>query len=163
MEVALCGSSLAGGLESLLERYHMVLERVADDTPIPGSHFGDPEAGLIANHLLVRDDTPIHSALHETCHYICMDEERRAKLHTDAGGDYAEENGVCYLQILLADELPAFGGARMLQDMDAWGYTFRLGSSSSWFHKDAEDAREWLLLHRLIDRDNKPTWKLRTS
>ena len=163
MEVALCGSSLADGLESLLQRYRMVLERVVDDSPIPGSHFGAPEAGLIANHLLVRDDTPIHSALHETCHYICMDQKRRAKLHTDAGGDYAEENGVCYLQILLADELPAFAQARMLQDMDNWGYTFRLGSRSRWFHDDAEDAREWLLLHQLIDQDNRPTRKLRTS
>ena len=58
MDVALCGSTLASGLGSLLERYGMELEKVADDTPIPGSHFGAPEAGLIANHLLVRDDTP---------------------------------------------------------------------------------------------------------
>jgi hypothetical protein len=161
MNVALCGSPSADGLISLLERCGMELEKVADEMPIPGSHFGDPEAGLIANHLLVRNDTPIHSALHETCHYICMDEKRRAHLHTDAGGDYAEENGVCYLQILLAGELPAFGQARMLQDMDNWGYTFRLGSSSSWFHKDAEDAREWLLAHQLIDQYNRSTWQLR--
>lgn len=162
MDVALCGSSYAGELASLLERYGLQLETVADDEPIPGSHFGDPEAGLIANRLLVRNDTPVHSALHEACHYICMDEERRAHLHTDAGGDYAEENGVCYLQILLARELPAFGQDRMLQDMDSWGYTFRLGSSSAWFHKDSEDAREWLLQHQLIDQNNKPSWELRT-
>ena len=162
MDVALCGSALASGLEALLARYGMELERVADNTPIPGSHFGAPEAGLIENRLLVREDTPIHSALHESCHYICMEEQRRAHLHTDAGGDYAEENGVCYLQILLAAELPEFGQARMLQDMDSWGYTFRLGSSSSWFHKDAEDAREWLLHHRLIDQDDTPTWRLRS-
>lgn len=162
MDVALCASSAAKGLASLLRRYGMELEWVADNAPIPGSHFGDPEAGLIANQLLIRDDTPIHSALHETCHYICMDEQRRAHLHTDAGGDYTEENGVCYLQILLAAELPTFGQPRMLQDMDSWGYTFRLGSSSSWFHEDAEDAREWLLAHQLIDENNKPTWRLRT-
>ncbi len=162
MDVALYASSAADGLASLLQRYGMALERVADNTPIPGSHFGDPEAGLIANQLLVRNDTPVHSALHETCHYICMNEQRRVHLHTDAGGDYTEENGVCYLQILLAAELSEFGQARMLQDMDSWGYTFRLGSSSSWFHEDAEDAREWLLAHQLIDDYNKPTWRLRT-
>lgn len=162
MDVALCASSAGDGLASLLSRYGMELKWISDNTPIPGSHFGAPEAGLIANQLLIRNDTPVHSALHETCHYICMEEQRRAHLHTDAGGDYTEENGVCYLQILLAAELPAFGQARMLQDMDSWGYTFRLGSSSSWFHEDAEDAREWLLAHQLIDEYNKPSWRLRT-
>ena len=54
----------------------------------------------------MRDDTPVHSALHEACHYICMDKQRRNDLDTDAGGGYEEENGVCYLQILLADHLP---------------------------------------------------------
>ena len=47
----------------------------------------------------------------------------------DAGGDDAEENAVCYLQILWADALPGFGRERMFLDMDAWGYTFRLGSA----------------------------------
>ncbi len=162
MDVVLCGSSIADGLASLLQQYDMELEWVADGAPIPGSHFGDPEAGLITNRLLIRRDTPIHSALHETCHYICMDQERRKHLHTDAGGDYTEENGVCYLQILLADELSGFGRERILQDMDSWGYTFRLGSSSAWFREDAEDAREWLLAHQLIDQNNRPTWRLRT-
>ena len=162
MSVTLCGSSSAAGLAPLLERYGLRLDWVADGESIPGSHFGDPEAGLIHNRLLVRNDTPLHSALHEACHYICMDDQRRARLHTDAGGDYAEENGVCYLQILLASELPAFGRSRMFQDMDNWGYTFRLGSSSSWFHEDAEDAREWLLNHGLIDHDDKPSWRIRS-
>lgn len=161
MDVALCGSSIADGLAPLLGRYAMKLEWVADDAPIPGSHFGDPEAGLIDNRLLIRKDTPIHSALHETCHYICMDQQRRQLLHTDAGGDYTEENGVCYLQILLADKLPGFGRDRMLRDMDSWGYTFRLGSSSAWFHEDAEDSRDWLLAHHLIDQNSNPSWHLR--
>lgn len=160
-KVSLCSSPEAKGLEALLNKYRMELERVPDGAPIPGSHFGDPEAGLIGNRLLVRNDTPIHSALHETCHYICMDQQRRTNLHTDAGGDYTEENGVCYLQILLGDELPGFGRQHMLQDMDNWGYTFRLGSSSAWFHEDAEDARDWLLEHGLIDEDEKPSWRLR--
>ena len=31
-----------------------------------------------------------------------------------------------------------------MADMDAWGYTFRLGSAHAWFEHDAEDAREFL-------------------
>jgi hypothetical protein len=73
-----------------------------------------------------------------------MDASRRAGLHTDAGGDDIEECAVCYLQVLLADRLPGVGQARLLQDMDAWGYSFRLGSAAAWFETDADDARAWL-------------------
>ena len=73
-----------------------------------------------------------------------MDAARRAGLHTDAGGDDVEECAVCYLQILLADRLPGVGRARLMRDMDAWGYSFRLGSTAAWFEHDAEDARAWL-------------------
>ena len=132
-------------LRDLLQRYGMQLQHVPDNESIPGSFWKDPEAGLIDNILYVRDDTPVHSALHEACHYICMDDARKQKLHTDAGGDYAEENAVCYLQILLSDAIPEMGRARMLKDMDAWGYSFRLGSAQAWFEQDAEDARQWLV------------------
>ena len=90
-----------------------------------------------------------------------MDAERRARLHTDAGGEVSEENGVCYLQILLADELPGVGRARMCADMDAWGYTFRLGSARTWFEQDAEDARTWLEQNGLIDSTERPVWRVR--
>jgi len=103
----------------------------------------------------------VHSALHEACHYVCMDDRRRLGLHTDAGGSYDEENAVCYLQILLADILPGVGRDRLLADMDAWGYSFRLGSARAWFEDDAADAREWLLGHGLIDAAGRPTWRLR--
>jgi hypothetical protein len=135
--------------------------QVPAGAPIPGSWFGEPEAGIIARRVYVRPDTPVHSALHESCHLICIDEERRSRLHTDAGGDYAEENGVCYLQILLADFLPGMGRERMLCDMDCWGYTYRLGSARAWFEQDSADAREWLLAHRLIAEDGAPGWRLR--
>jgi hypothetical protein len=134
---------------------------IADDTVIPGSYWGDEEAGLIANELLVRSDTPLHSILHETCHYVCLDEARRCGINTDAGGDYDEENAVCYLQILLSDHIESFGRQRTLMDMDAWGYTFRLGSARAWFKKDAEDALAWLWQHKLINQKQQPTWKLR--
>jgi len=47
--------------------------------------------------------------------------------------------------------LPHVGRERLFTDMDAWGYSFRLGSSRAWFAQDAEDARAWLLQHGIID------------
>ena len=128
---------------------------------IPGSFWGESEAGLLADRVLARADTPLHSVLHEACHYVCMSEDRRCGLDTDAGGDYDEENAVCYLQILLADQLDGVGRARLMSDMDAWGYSFRLGSARAWFEGDAEDARDWLQHHGVIDADGWPTGRLR--
>jgi len=145
----------------LLATFGLSLDKIEPEIDIPGSYWGDEEAGLIDNRLLARADTPLHSILHETCHYICMDQTRRVGIHTDAGGDYDEENGVCYLQILLADHIEGFGRQRMLDDMDRWGYTFRLGSAQTWFEKDAEDAVAWLQRHSLIDSQQQPTWNLR--
>ena len=147
----------------LLSKYGLKLTLVAREHEIPGSFWGDEEAGLIRNELLVRSDTPLHSILHEACHYICMDTERREGLDTDAGGDYDEENAVCYLQIVLADHVEQFGRQRILEDMDRWGYTFRLGSAQAWFESDAEDARAWLLQKNLIDRQSQPCWTLREN
>jgi len=148
-------------LQSLLSRYQLQLNLVKDKEPIPGTWFGEPEAGIIKNQLYIRQDTPVHSALHESCHYICMDGVRRSKLDSDAEGDYDEENGVCYLQILLADYLPGMDKNAMMADMDDWGYTFRLGSAQRWFEEDAWDAQQWLVKHLLIDNNNIPSWKLR--
>jgi hypothetical protein len=159
--VLLCNEIDAAALAALLARFGLTLEWVADGESIPGSWFGDPEAGIIARRVLVRSDTPLHSALHESCHLICMDQQRRATLHTDAGGDYDEENAVNYMEITLAGYLPEVGRERIMADMDRWGYTFRLGSSRAWFEQDAEDARQWLLKHELLDTTGKPTWKLR--
>lgn len=148
-------------LRGLLDRYALTL-RVTDGTaPIPGSFWGDSEAGLIGSVVHARPDTPIHSVLHEACHYICMDAARRASVHTNAGGDTDEENGVCYLQIVLSSHFPGMGIERMWADMDAWGYSFRLGSARSWFEHDADDARDWLIAHGLINHDQIPTWRLR--
>ena len=146
---------------ALLRPYGLCLKTVPVDAPIPGSYWGAPEAGLIGATLYVRADTPVHSLLHEASHYLCVDDARRANLHTDAGGDEAEENAVCYLQILLAAALPDCGQARMWADMDAWGYSFRLGSARAWFEHDATDARAWLLAAGLIDAAERPTGRLR--
>ena len=145
----------------LLSNYGLTLTMVMAGNEIPGSFWGDEEAGLIGNQLLVRADTPLHSILHETCHYVCMDQHRRSGLDTDAGGDYDEENAVCYLQILLADHIEQFGRQRILKDMDHWGYTFRLGSAQAWFERDAEDALAWLVQRKLVDQQSKPSWRLR--
>ncbi|OOZ41590.1 hypothetical protein BOW53_03260 [Solemya pervernicosa gill symbiont] len=161
MNVLNCGEVGLEPLQRVLKPYGMVVEGVAAEEEIPGSFWGDEEAGLIENRLLVRDDTPLHSALHEACHYICMDQSRRQGLHTDAGGGYDEENGVCYLQVLLADRIAGFGRARMFADMDAWGYSFRLGSSQRWFEQDAVDANQWLADHNLLDAAGEPNGQLR--
>ncbi|MCP4075666.1 MAG: hypothetical protein GY744_05740 [Gammaproteobacteria bacterium] len=143
----------------LLSRYNLQLV-VVDDEDIPGSFWGGSEAGLVGDKLYARLDTPVHSIMHESCHYICMDQHRRAKLDTNAEGDYDEENAVCYLQILLADDIPEMLQNRMMSDMDLWGYTFRLGSTQNWFEQDAEDAFNWLIEHQLLTR-YKPNYQLR--
>jgi len=158
-----CDQQRQSQLATLLKPYGMEIQYVADSETIKGSFFGEREAGLIGNKLLLRHDTPVHSALHEAGHYICMDPQRRAKLDTDAEGDYDEENGVCYLQILLADHLPDLGRERMMIDMDRWGYSFRLGSAKVWFEQDAEDAKQWLIKHHLIDINQNPTWYYRNK
>ncbi|MEQ9562998.1 MAG: hypothetical protein RLN69_10790, partial [Woeseiaceae bacterium] len=106
---------------------------------------------------------PVHSLLHETCHAICMDDERRDNLHRDAGGDDLEECAVCYLQVLLADALPGVGRARIMQDMDRWGYSYRLGSTAAWFERDAGDARQWLQANALIGDDGEPCGAFRSD
>ncbi len=90
-----------------------------------------------------------------------MTAPRRATLERDAGGDYSEENAVCYLQILWGDELPGVGRARILSDMDAWGYTFRLGSATRWFEEDASDARQWLQRESILREDGTPSGRCR--
>lgn len=148
-------------LQLLLEAYGLELRLVAPDEVIPGSYWGEREAGLINCVLYVRLDTPLHSVLHESAHFICMTPERRAGLDTDAGGDHAEENAVCFLQIILARRVPPGSVERMCADMDEWGYTFRLGSAAAWFNHDADDARNWLVAHGLLTEQLEPSYACR--
>jgi hypothetical protein len=148
-------------LELMLDRYGLAFVLVAPEEVIPGSYWGEREAGLMGSRIFARLDTPVHSVLHEGAHFICMSAERRAGLNTDAGGDDAEENAVCYLQILMAGALPNVGSERMCRDMDEWGYTFRLGSAAAWVREDADDARQWLMHRGLIDGENRLTYECR--
>ena len=88
---------------------------------------------MIGSTVYARGDTPVHSLLHEACHLIVLPPERRALVHTDATDSDIEEDATCYLQIVLADALPGVGSERLMADMDAWGYSFRLGSTRAWF------------------------------
>ena len=162
MDVVRVGTEPESSVLALTRRFGVELRHLSRDDVLPGSYWGDSEAGLRGNTLYVRADTPLHSLLHELSHFVCMTPERRAGLDRDAGGDDAEECAVCYLQILLADELPQLGRERMFVDMDAWGYTFRLGTSREWFERDATDACAWLRESGLIDDAIKPTFRLRS-
>jgi hypothetical protein len=148
-------------LALVLHQYGLELTLTAPHEEIPGSYWGESEAGLKGDALYARLDTPVHSVLHEASHYVCMTPERRAGLDRDAGGDDPEESAVCYLQILLADALPGVGRDRLMQDMDEWGYSFRLGSTRAWFEGDAQDAQEWLRVHGVIRADGSLTGELR--
>ena len=135
---------------ALLAQHGLVLVRVENNASIPGSYWGEPEAGVIASTVYARADTPVHSLLHEACHLLTADPARRASIHTDASDSLEEEDATCYLQIVLADALPGFGRERALADMNAWGYSFRLGSARAWFEHDADDACAFLRQRGLL-------------
>jgi hypothetical protein len=130
----------AAEVDALVSAYGARLVTMDPGRAIPGSYWGESEAGLIENDVFVRADTPVHSLLHELCHYICMDPARR---------------------VLLAAELTSFGRTRCLADMDEWGYSFREGSAERWFLGDGASAREWLAERGLIDATGRPTFELR--
>jgi hypothetical protein len=129
---------------TLLARFGLALVAVADGEAIPGSFWGETEAGIIGTTVYARADTPVHSLLHEACHLIVLPEEKRALVHTDATDSIEEEDATCYLQIVLAGHLPSVGSLRLMEDMDRWGYTYRLGSTQAWFEHDAPEARAFL-------------------
>ncbi len=143
----------------LLSRFGLRLVLVDPGCEPPGSYWGAPEAGLQGDQLFARLDTPVHSVLHEAAHYICMSGPRRERLLRDAGGDQLEECAACYLQVVLADQLPApMSRARMWQDMDTWGYSFREGGAAAWFEGDGRQARSWLQDRHLVDAAGSPTF-----
>lgn len=160
-DVQCVGDDSGDSIRQLLARFGLELTLLPPGAEITGSFWGAPEAGIVNKSVFARPDTPIHSALHEAAHVICMTADRRAALKRDAGGDNLEEAAVCYLQILMAGHLSAVGGERLMRDMDAWGYSFRLGRAALWFEQDATDARDWLETAQIIDAAGEPLWTLR--
>ena len=152
-DVLTVGDIDPAALAALLGEYQLEMAVVPDASPIPGSYWGEPEAGIIGSTVHVRGDTPVHSVLHEACHLIVLPPERRAAVHTDATDSIEEEDATCYLQIVLADRLPGVGRDRLMADMDAWGYSFRLGSTAAWFAHDAGNAHAWLAERNLLPAD----------
>ncbi len=150
-------------LERLLAGYGLALRLLPAGAVIPGSYWGESEAGLQGSQLFAREDTPLHSILHEAAHFICMSPARRASLDRDAGGDDAEECAVCYLQVLMGETLPGVARQMLFADMDAWGYSFRLGATRAWFEGDAQDARAWLLRERIVEGPVALTGRRRES
>jgi len=147
----------------LLSRFALRLIMVADSNAIPGSYWGDSEAGVIGSQVFARADTPVHSVLHEAGHLIVLPAERRERVHTNATDSDIEEDATCYLQIVLADALAGVGRARLMADMDAWGYSFRLGSTRAWFENDAGDARDWLIHQQVMTASGDVTALLASS
>jgi len=47
--------------------------------------------------------------------------------------------------------------------MDAWGYSFRLGSAKAWFERDADDARDWLAGEGIIDSTGQVSGRVRAA
>lgn len=147
----LCVSDVAERrLTELARRFELRIEVLDDAGNITGSFWGEPEAGIAGDCVYVRADTPVHSLLHEFCHILCMTPERRLLLDTDAGSDDAEEAAVCYLQIALAASVAEQGCDRVMQDMDAWGYSFPEGNTRAWFAA-AVESRQWLVDKGLLD------------
>jgi hypothetical protein len=113
---------------SLLGSFDLSLVQVADGEQIPGSYWGECEAGVIGSTVHARSDTPVHSLLHEGCHLIVLSPDRRAGVHTDATDSIEEEDAVCVL-----------------------GYTFRRGSARAYVEHDAEAAWTWLEARGLVN------------
>ncbi len=150
----------SGSVKTVLGHYGIEINCVAADEEIPHSFWGAPEAGRKQNHLYIRGDTPIHSILHEACHYICMPATQRLQTQVDAKGSTMEENATCFLQILLSDYLENYDRSQLMQDMDDWGYSFRLGSANAWFSQDADEVCQWLKKRQIINLENEITWQL---
>lgn len=135
---------------NLLADLGLRLEVIGAGRSIPGSYWGEPEAGIIGTTVFARRDTPVHSILHEASHLIVLPPDRRAAVHTNATDSIAEEDACCYMQIALADRLRGVTRERIQSDMDDWGYTFRLGSAGVWFEHDAAKTRDWLVARGLL-------------
>ena len=102
-----------GAADALLASHGLQLHFVDDAAPIPGSFWGEPEAGVIAHRVHARADTPVHSLLHEACHLIVAPVEKRATIHTDAIDIHVTREGegeVLELSVALPEKAPPAEG-----------------------------------------------------
>ena len=56
-----------------------------------------------------------------------------------------------------------FWRERAWSDMDAWGYSFRLGATRTWFEQDSAEACAWLEQHGITDAAGALTGRLRAA
>lgn len=143
-EVARLADGFGDPAAALLSRLGCTLVLQPAGSAIAASHWGEPEAGIDGLRIIARPDTPLHSVLHETGHLLCTPPAQRPGLWRSAGSDDLEEAAVCCLQVRMATDLPGYDPDRLFADMQAWGYSFRLGSPAQWYRQDAEDALAWL-------------------
>ena len=141
--------------------------QVAGEAALPGGaeRAGHAAAGLAGD---AHRDALAGGAARRVAHQHALDQRavvqspQRLAGGAVVGGDGADlveqpreqrgaESAACYLQLLLADALPGIGRERLAEDMDRWGYSFRLGDTRSWFSSDAADARAWLVAADIID------------
>jgi len=88
-------------LEVMLDRYGLAFVLAAPEEVIPGSYWGEREAGLMGSRSSPGSTRRcIRCCTGRAISSACRP-SGRAGLDTDAGGDDAEENAVCYLQILI--------------------------------------------------------------
>ena len=66
-----------------------------------------------------------------------------------------------FLQIFLSDCICCYSRSQIIQDMDNWGYNFRLGSTNEWLQQEAKDTMQWLQNYNIIDKCCYITWNLR--
>ena len=78
-------------IAALLGKFKLSVDLMPDDATINGSYWGEPEAGIVGNRVLVRRDTPVHSLLHETCHIVCMTPERRQRFKGDGNAEEIQD------------------------------------------------------------------------
>ena len=138
---------LSRAVHAWLAAHGITLRMHAAGVALPGSYWGAPEAGIEADILHASGTTPLHSLLHEAGHVVCARAAGRPPFDRDAGGDDIEEAAVCRLQLAVADGLPGVGWRRLAVDLDAWGYSFRAGSTAAWWCRDADEAAAWLHAH----------------
>ncbi len=101
---------------ALLARYGLALECVADGAAIPGSYWGEPEAGA-DRHDGVRARR--HAGAFAAARSRAPDRAAARKARDDPHRRHpirsAEEDATCYCRSLLGDALPGVGRERMLR------------------------------------------------